>query len=184
MTALEAFPVKHLITSSLSTSLGILGLALVLSSCTVRGSVPVEVFNFTYQSNLQDRSGRYIICDNLETRLVYSFDYLGYLGSWESVLIGEETGEERGRVRLTPPQPESGRGRETITLTYTLLPRSAPLSLAEDLMEGQVSGETGPSSIIVEPIPGPSTRVELTIRSLGGYSRTFVSPSIPVLPTC
>jgi hypothetical protein len=148
----------------------ILGLSLLLSlsACTIsRGpAAPLRVSNLQLYSNFQDRhTGAYVICDNYETRLVYSFDYQGYLRSMTTSLIGETSGDEVGPtdVPVTP---------DFIEILYIIRPGAAPLSAAEELE---------PNSIVVAPAPGSASKIRFTLRSSGGFTRTYTSDSIPVV---
>jgi hypothetical protein len=168
------------------TWLWTLGLAFLLATLTACAVVisppvaPIEIRNLNFQTNFQDvNTGAYVICDNLETRLVYSFEYSGYLEAWESALVGRQTGERKARVRRATSEPFSGPDFRFIDFTYVLLPGSAPLALGSLGNE-----ELEVASIIVEPIPGSGSRVELTVNGPGGYQRTFVSRYFPVVSHC
>jgi hypothetical protein len=160
-------------------------LTLLLAGCEViitgPPAEPLRVLEATYRSNFQDQNGRYLICDNRTTTLVYRFRYQGDLRSWRSYLRGQTLGDVRGD-RTFYPTSQGVRGFESgYEVTYQMPPFFAPYA------GGDPSETVTPQAIDVVPVPQPevigNTRLHLTLRGVGADA-TFVSQNIPVVANC
>lgn len=159
-------------------------LALLLASCEIIITnppvvrEPLRVLEATYSSNFQDQNGRFLICDNRTTTLIYRFRYQGELESWRSYLRGQTLGEVKGD-RTFYPSSEGVTGFESgYEVIYQMPPYFAPYS---------AQGELDPQAIDIVPVPQPeiigASRLHLTLRGVGDDA-SFVSQDIPVVANC
>jgi len=160
--------------------------ALVLSACdfTIEGRIDVEldlppnftVSNATYATTHRaevEGLNQFVICDNLDTILSYSFDFNGNLESWSSFLEGEKTKEIAGKASFNASQITAP-GR--VEVTYEIKAGGAPKLVAPDLST---------QAIVVIPKPDVIGASKLFI-NVNGFSRSrpLSSNSIPVLRDC
>ncbi len=126
----------------------------------------IDIYNESYSTSYRDSDG-FVICDNLTTRITYSFAYDGALESWTSYLRGVTTGEVEGRATFFPESDGVIYNSDFVEVTYTIPPYNAPLSVA-------------PQAIVVRPVVRGYTRLYLQIN---GYRRgyDFLSRDIPVV---
>lgn len=133
----------------------IASLAFVLNGCLIEivdtpGDVTVvgiPRLGTSYQRELEVNKGQeYIICNDKETLLDYTFQFSGNLSSWRSYLKGRDTKEINGDVTLTLASQgvtyDSATNR--VTVRYAIRPNAAPKLLS-------------PSAITTVRIDGYST---------------------------
>ncbi len=141
---------------------------------------PLEVLEANYRTNFRDQNGRYLICDNRTTTLIYRFRYQGELESWRSLLRGQKLGEVKGDQTFYPSSRGVSRFESGYEVTYEMGPNFAPYT-------SDLGTELSPQDIIVVPVPEPevigNSRLHLTLSGVGDDAR-YVSPNIPVVVGC
>ncbi|WP_018465135.1 hypothetical protein [Calidithermus timidus] len=158
-------------------------LALLLAACTItidisQGRIPgLYVKILGYETEYKDSKGGSYICDNTFTTGRYNFRFEGDLDRWESVFVGQTTGE-RSTVSTyvygdnTYVEDPPG----YIQVNFAFGPGAAPY-----LVSGQQM-----SKIVVVPTPNiiGYTQLELTFYNSAGNSGKVLLKGIPVIDNC
>ena len=158
-----------------------------LSACTVettgpgpdaveptitRGSVETD-----YTAPL-DGQDQFVICQDEDTRLTYTFTYTGDLNRWTSYLQGVTTSEEKGREEFTLSSENIRRDGNTVTVTYLIRAEGAPL-----LTEGEI--DTQGIVVVPEPKELGATQLFLEVEGFDGLEPELLSADpIPVITNC
>jgi hypothetical protein len=149
----------------------IASLAFVISGCVIEFSgtpnsadiIGDPRLGTNYQRELAvDAGEEYIICDDKETLLDYSFQFSGTLGSWRSYLEGKDSKVKNGDVTLNL----SSRGvtydanTNTVRVSYAIQPNAAPTVLAPTaIVETRIKG----TSILYLEVAGERFFKELKV---------------------
>ncbi|MCS7069704.1 MAG: hypothetical protein NZN28_13900 [Meiothermus sp.] len=161
--------------------LAALTLAFALSGCIfVLGGLQISNASFeTNYWNGDQRNPTYYVCDNKTTLLGYSFRYNDptLLAGWDSYLKGFATKDEAGFASFNANDPRNDTSNRTVTVTYNIPARTAPLSLF-------------PQAIVVNPTPVPSpsiigrTYVVIKVRPTAGSDRIITLGPAYVIDNC
>jgi hypothetical protein len=139
------------------------------------GGTTTTISNLSFSSDRTDNQGKSYVCDNATTGLTYTFRYSGQLDYWNSVLVGQKTGQQAGNVKLSLSSPGVNGSGDFVSVTYNVPPRTAPLS----------DPAVTPQSIIVSPAVIGSTDLVITFYDNFGNSGTVkLNQGIPVVSNC
>ena len=166
-------------------------LAGALTSCFGTPNIAISTisFNSDYVINQGTSGQRYVVCNNKQTQIEYSFtlDRIQNLDSWDATFFGDagiNTFTNTG-LRINPPTVNQGityvPGSNTITVRTNFSANSAP----------RVSNR----AVVVVPTPVPQPQIishvnlRLTLRDIQGFSVSgeispFYVDSIPVVDNC
>ncbi len=148
----------------------------ILAACT-----DVTVHSAVAFTNIRDGNNKSYICDNFVTELTYEFTYTGTLDRWSSYLQGELTRDTNGHGTFFPNDNRAKIVGETVTFTYIITPRSAPLNI--DLNSNELVSQA------IIPVPKPNI-IGFTSLHVDIFGRTGPSTHLdsydpfPVIDNC
>jgi hypothetical protein len=131
---------------------GLIALAGAISSCISLGDLTAYGFKLRSEYRI---GGKSVICDNVDTRLTYEFDYSGNLSAWSTALVSVQSLSRTGQASFTPSINNVLYGDGHVKVTYVLAPGSSPRKVQ-------------PRAVVVVPEPTPTTLVVFTPISGGG----------------
>jgi prepilin-type processing-associated H-X9-DG protein len=123
----------------------LIALAGALSSCITLGDLTAYGFKLRSEYRI---GGNSVICDNVDTRLTYEFDYSGNLSAWSTALVSVQSLSRAGQASFTPSISNVLYGDGHVKVTYVLAPGSSPRIQSR--------------AVVVVPEPTPTTLVVFT----------------------
>ncbi len=125
----------------------LVALAGAISSCISLGDLTAYGFKLRSEYRI---GGKSVICDNVETKLTYEFDYSGNLSAWSTALVSVQNSLSRtGQAAFTPNITNVLYGDGHVKVTYVLAPGSSPRKVQT-------------RAVVVVPEPTPTTLVVFT----------------------
>jgi hypothetical protein len=169
---------------------GLVALTGALTSCF--GTPNIALTNISFSSDYVVNQGtsqqRYVVCDNKQTQIAYSFtvDRIQNLDRWDAQIFGDNRINtfSRNGLRFNPPTPQEG-------ISY--VPGSSTITVQTNFAVGSSPRIVTPRAVVVTPVPNPRiisyVNLQLTIHDIQGFSVTGnVAPtyvdSIPVVDNC
>jgi hypothetical protein len=163
----------------------IIGLALVLNGCVVEfvdNPNALTIRDLGYATNYRgtiNGQDRFVICDDRDTELSYSFEFDGTLGNWTSYLEGGFF-ERVGEVTLNLNNRFVQYDGRTVRVTYLIRPGGAPVLMEpSNTLEAQATN----ASIVVVPVPQVIGETTLFIEFENLGERARFDPT-PVIDNC
>lgn len=169
---------------------GLVALTGALTSCF--GTPNIALTNISFSSDYVINQGtsqqRYVVCDNKQTQIIYSFalDRIQNLDRWDAQIFGDARINtfSRSGLRINPPTVNEG-------ITY--VPGTDTITVQSNFSAGSEPRIVTPRAVVVVPVPNPKVishvNLQLTIHDIQGFSVTGnVAPtyvdSIPVVDNC
>jgi hypothetical protein len=169
-----------------STWLLFVGLALVLNGCVIEfvdGPNTLTVQELGYRTNYRgtiNGQDRFVICDDRNTELTYSFEFDGVLGNWRSYLEGGFFSTRVGDVTLNLNSPYVQYDGTTVRVTYLIEPGGAPVLMApSNTLESQATD----AAIVVVPLPQVIGETTLFVQ-FNNLERIYEFRETPVIDNC
>jgi hypothetical protein len=162
-------------------------LATALSGCL--GTSRLSVFSITFTSNYSATIKgveKAVVCDNKITEVTYGFSYNGKLAKWESELVGDRTGERKGKIERNSSSGGVTVSNGKVSVVYTIAPAGAPLDAGQVHAQSTASSAITPQAIVVVPNPMVIGGISLDLKVIDdvGDSASGNFGGIPVVNNC